>query len=315
MRPMDMMDAVRLGNVPAVSLHLQRGCGREHKSGLLYICEAVSCTACSTTIIDLLLLHGSEFFEVDVSGKCAVEYAMEKGNLAVLEFMHRKCPDFANEEFECRERYITVTEGAVMYRNPEMLLFFHKIGGKLDGRALDRILISMWNVIHLVDDTRALRIVQESAKCIAVCVLMGVKFNSNFPCDGFDEFEEEDWYLDIPNDTVGFFRHGMRGGIDRKLYPKLFTYHQELCALLPHLSDDLYSLSQRPHANVWHYAVDARVLLAWVAQRKQIARSCFAALYFGDGETPTGRAPLRALGDADTVRFLLTQFLVPKRRL
>lgn len=322
MRPMDMMDAVRLGNVPAASLYLQRDCGREHKSGLLYmnksgllyICEAVRSKDCSTTMLDLLLLHGSEFFEVDVSGKCAVEYAMELGKFDVLSFMHRKCPDFANAECEFNGRYITVTEGAVKYRNPELLLFFHKIGGKLDGRALDRILISMWNVIHLIDETRALRIVRESAKCIAVCVLMGVKFSSNFPCTGFDEFEEDDWYLDIPNDTVAFFRHGMRGGIDQKLNPKLFTYHQELCALLPHLSDDLHSLSQRPHADVWHYAFDTPFLLAWIAQRRQIARSCYAALYFGDGETPTGRAPLRALGDADTVRELLTLFLVPKRR-
>lgn len=314
MRPMDMIDAVRLGNIPAVSSYLQYlQHKREHKSGLLYICEAVCSKACSNTLLDLLLLHGSDFFEVDVSGKCAVEYAMELGKLDVLSFMNRKCPDFANLEIDVDGRYITVTQRAVFYRNPELLLFFHNIGGKLDGRALDRILLHMWNLIPLIDENRSIRILKESSKCIAVCVLMGVKFGSNIPCAGFDEFEEIDWYCTI-TDTLGFYQHGM-GGIDRILYPKLFVYHQELCALMPHLSDDLHVLSQRPHADVWHYAVDTPFFLEWVSQRRKIARSCYAALYFGDGETPTGRAPLRALGDADTVRELLTLFLVPKHRI
>jgi len=315
MRPVDMLDAVRLGNVPAASRYLRLGCGREHKSGLLYICEAVCSRKCSTTMLDLLLLHGSEFFEVDESGKCAVEYAMELGKLDVLSFMNLKCPDFANMELDFKGRYITVTQAAVVYRNPELLIFFYKIGGKLDGRALNRILLSMWNIIRLVDDTRALRIVKESAKCIAACVLMGVKFGSNTPSTGFDEFEEDDWYCTVPHDTLAFFQHGTKDGIDRILYPKSFVYHQELSALMPHLSDDLHTLSQRPHADVWHYAVDTPFLLAWVSQRRQMARSCYAALYFGDGETPAGRAPLRSLGDADTVRELLTLFLVPKHRI
>jgi hypothetical protein len=70
------------------------------------------------------------------------------------------------------------------------------------------------------------------------------------------------------------------------------------------------------NADVWRYAVDRRIFRAWAKKQRETARRCYAAIYYGKSETAQGRVPIRALCDADTVRELLTLFLVfPKRRM
>lgn len=303
-----MIDAVRLGQVATVAHYLKRGVGREHKSGLLYICEAVLSPHCTTSMLRLLLDNESCFFEPDVSGKCAVEYALGTANYGVLSFMAQEHPGFANMEIDFRGRYISLSRAAVVFRNPELLSFLHTLGGKLDDRAVQTLVHRMWRAIRRSNDDMALSILKDSCQCIAACVLMGASFTDDF--SGFDALDEIDWFS---TDPLSMFQNGFCS-VDRALFPKTFACHKAMCALLPRLGNSFYALSQLEHQDVWRFAVDERAFAAWAAHQKQIARACYAALYHGDGETPRGRAPLRALGDADTVRHLLTLFLVFRKR-
>lgn len=304
-----MIDAVRLGQVACVAHYLKRGVGRAHKSGLLYICEAVLSPHCDPSMLRLLLDNESCFFEPDVSGKCAVEYALGTANFEVLAFMAQEHPGFANMEIDFRGRYVSVSRAAVRFRNPDLLTFLHALGGKLGCRDVQTLIRRMWRAIRRSNDDMALRVLKDSCQCIAACVLMGASYTEDF--SGFDEFEEVDWFC---TDALSTFQNGFCS-VNRALYPKTFAYHKDMCALLPRLHQSFRVLSQLEHPDVWRRAIDERAFAAWTAHQKQIARACYAALYHGDGETPRGRAPLRALGDADTVRHLLTLFLVFPKRL
>ena len=301
-----MLDAVRLGDVASAARFIKEGAGPEHKNGNLYLCEAVCGRTCSREMLDLLMANGGNFFEIEVSGRCAIEYVLQRGNLEWLTYMHGNAPEgFANMLFRYRDRYITVTEGATMYPYPDVLAYLFETGGTLPGGSyyIKNIIKRMWTALnHPLTEARVTTIVKESAQCVAACELLG---------------QNPFLYIGHPDPVIVFELYN--GGIT---YPAARAYHQELAVLMQHMAllrTDLYHLKNpvfQRNSDVWRYAVDRRVLQAWAEDQKQAARRCYAALYHGESETAQGRVPIRALCDADTVRELLTLFLVfPKRRL
>ena len=308
-RPVDMIDAVRLGDVKAVALFIKRGAGPEHQTGTLYICEAVCSRYCSTALLDLLLSNGSDLFALDVYGHSAIQYVLEFGDMKIMRYMTQRIPSIAKEEMIFLDMKMTVTQAAAAYANPDMLMFLCEKGGTLPNGSyyLKQNIRKMWMSMNAQSsEDRTIAILAGSSKCIAVNMLMG-----------------QDPLFYIPSNShsstaVESFQHVT---IQPK-FAKARAYHQELSALmLPMacLRHDLNALKNpvfQRNSDVWRYAVDRRALQAWAAEQKETARRCYAALYHGESETAQGRVPIRALCDADTVRELLTLFLVfPKRRL
>jgi hypothetical protein len=305
-RPLDMMDAVRLGDVGAAALFIQQGAGPEHTNGELYLCEAV-CGQWSAEMLDLLLANGSDLFALDVYGVSAVQYALRMGNVEIMAYMHEKIPGIASSEIIIHDMPRTVTQAATGYAHPEMLLFLYENGGVLHYGScyLKKIVHSMWMMMSARDTEKQLvDVLRKSVQCIAACILLG---------------QDPNFYIPRASTALELY---MQVPIKADLFPTASALHREygeLIEKMPILRAN-YAHLKHPvferNAEVWRYAVDRRIFRAWAKKQRETARRCYAALYFGTGETAQGRAPIRALCDADTVRELLTLFLVfPKRRM
>jgi hypothetical protein len=306
-----MLDAVRLGDVKAAAAFFKLGDEIvEHKSGNLFICEAVCSRKCNTAMLDFLLANGSSLFDLDVYGKSAVQYVLQSGDVRIMAYMQEKIPDIANHQIVVLDMPATVSQAATMYCHPDMLRFLYEHGGILHYGSyfLKKIIHIMWmSMSGQVSEERLIHILTASVKCIAACVLMGQDPMFYIPIHSWNSSCAStalELYLQIP----------IR-------FPKAAAHHRALGALMgkmPFLRSDL-SLLKDPmfarNADVWRYAVDRRAFQKWAEEQKQAARRCYAALYHGESETARGRIPIRALCDADTVRELLTLFLVfPNRR-
>jgi hypothetical protein len=309
-----MIDAVRLGNVKAAAAFFKLGAEMvEHKSGNLFICEAVCSRYWSPAMLNFLLANGSNLFDIDVYGKSAVQYVLQSGDLRIMAYMQEKVPDIANHEIVVHDIPATVSQAATAYCHPEMLMFLYENGGILHYGSyfLKKIIHNMWMTMNgQMSEEGLIHVLTVSVKCIAACTLMGQdptfyipvnSWNSNYTSTALE------LYLEIP--------------IKPDRFPKAAAHHRALGALMGKMSflRSNLSLLKDPmfarNADVWRYAVDRRAFQKWAVEHKQAARRCYAALYHGESETARGRVPIRALCDADTVRELLTLFLVfPNRR-
>jgi hypothetical protein len=311
-RPVDMLDAVRLGDVKAVTVFYELGDEVvAHTSGNLYICEAVCSRNWSTAMLDFLLEHGSSLFDLDVYGKSAVHYVLQFGDVRIMAYMREKIPDIANHEIVVHDIPATVSQAATAYCNPDMLMFLYENGGILHYGSyfLKKIIHNMWVIVSgQISEEGLIRFLTVSVKCIAVCTLMGQDPMFSIPVNSWNSSSTAlDLYLRIP--------------IKPERFPKAAAHHRALGALMgqmPLLRSNLTLLKDpmfARNADVWRYSVDRRKLQKWAEDQKQAARRCYAALYHGESETARGRIPIRALCDADTVRELITLFLVfPNRR-